>query len=282
MSDNLILDYVVPNMVRHGIPSEVCIVFGRAVLFRVFDRTGEDVVPTPMRESTMQAYHELESHNILEDGCNPIKRRPLIVTGYNMEVIIDLMEADDDDGQGGLANGDGDPRRAAMVRNQEVRMLSSQILHLRRELCDAWTEGDRQLTIMKRKLARLSNNLTCPSNRPGMLGYKRRWLRNEQGGVMSIWLHSTTTGTAARTVEGVPVLGGEHGTSQHEFEGLDMQEVFHGDGSIKDANDPVLVVPVAKLSKCSQNLYDLWKEYEFGFNGCKAAKDWNSSERGAD
>ena len=153
VSDNWILDYVVPNMVRHGIPSEVCIVFGHAVLFRVFDRTGEDAVPTPMRESIMQAYHELESRNILEDGCNPIKRRPLIVTGYDTEVIIDLMEADDDDGQGGLANGDGNPHRAAMIRNQEVCMLSSQILHLCHELCDALTERDCQLMIMKRKLA---------------------------------------------------------------------------------------------------------------------------------
>jgi len=69
-----------------------------------------------------------------------------------------VMDADDDDGQGGLANGDGDPHRAAMIRNQEVRMLSSQILHLHRELCDAQTEGDCQLTIMKRKLAQLSNS----------------------------------------------------------------------------------------------------------------------------
>ncbi len=153
VSDNWILDYVVPNMVGLGIPSEVCIVFGRAVLFRVFDRTGEDAVPTPMRESIMQAYHELESHNILEDGCNPIKRRPLIMMGYDTEVIIDMMEADDDDGQGGLANGDGDPHWTAMICNQEVRMRSSLILHLRHELCDAWTEVYRQLTIMKRKLA---------------------------------------------------------------------------------------------------------------------------------
>ena len=79
VSDNWILNYVVPNMVRHGLPHEVCIIVGRAVLFRVFDRTGEDAVPTPMRESIMQAYHELGSRNILEDGCNPIKRRPLIV-----------------------------------------------------------------------------------------------------------------------------------------------------------------------------------------------------------
>ncbi len=46
------------------------------------------------------------------------------------------------------------------------------------------------------------------------------------------------------------MLGGEPGTSQHEFEGLDMQEEFYGDESIEDANDPVPVVPVAKLSKC--------------------------------
>ena len=58
--------------------------------------------------------------------------------------------------------------------------------------------------------------------------------------------------------------------------------MFHGDGSIEDANDPVPVVPVAKLSKCPRSLYDLWKEYEFGFHGCKAAKDWNALERGAD
>ena len=115
-----------------------------------------------------------------------------------------------------------------------------------------------------------------------MLAYKRRRLGNKQGGGRSIRLHSTAKGTAAPTVEGVPVLGGEPATSQHESEGLDMQEVFHGDGSIKDANDPVPVVPVAKLSKCPRSLFDLWKEYAFGFHGCKAAKDWNASERGAD
>ena len=83
-----------------------------------------------------------------------------------------------------------------------------------------------------------------------MLGYKRRRLGNEQGRGRLIRLHSTTKGTAVPTVEGVPVLGGELGTSQQEFKGLDMQEVFHGDGSVEDANDPVPVVPVAKLSKC--------------------------------
>jgi hypothetical protein len=226
-----------------------------------------------MRESIMQAYHDLGSHNILEDRCNPIKRRPLIVMGYDTEAIIDLMKDDDDDRQGGLANVDGDPRRATMIRNHEVRMLSSQILHSCRKLCDAWTEGDCKVTIMKRKLARLSNNLTHLSNKPGMLGYKRSQLSNEQGGGRSIGLHSTPKGTTATTVEGVHVLGREPGTSQQELERLDMQEVFDDEGSIEDANDPIHVVPVARLSKCPRSLYDLWKEYEFGFHGCKAAKD---------
>ena len=40
--------------------------------------------------------------------------------------------------------------------------------------------------------------------------------------------------------------------------------------------------PIAKLSKCPKTLHDLWREYEFGFAGYKAAKDFTSRERGAD
>ena len=42
------------------------------------------------------------------------------------------------------------------------------------------------------------------------------------------------------------------------------------------------VVPVPRLSKCPQSLYDLRKKYEFGFHGCKAAKHWNELKTGAD
>ena len=73
--------------------------------------------------------------------------------GYDTEVMIEVMKVEGDDDEGGGIGANVDSCRSAMVRNQEVRLLSSQILHLRRELCDAQTEGDRQLTIMKRKLA---------------------------------------------------------------------------------------------------------------------------------
>jgi hypothetical protein len=40
-------------------------------------------------------------------------------------------------------------------------------------------------------------------------------------------------------------------------------------------------VLVAMLIKCPRTLYDLWKEYIFGFAGHKPAKDFTRSERGA-
>ena len=42
------------------------------------------------------------------------------------------------------------------------------------------------------------------------------------------------------------------------------------------------VVLEARLTRCPKTLHDLWKEYEFGFSGCKPAKDVTSNERGKD
>jgi len=98
ITENWIVEHVVPNMVSHDIPHQVCIVFGCAVLFRWFDKTGKDAVPTPMRESIKRAYHDFGARHCLEDSCNPVKKRPLVVTGYGTEVTIDIIEGEDDGG----------------------------------------------------------------------------------------------------------------------------------------------------------------------------------------
>lgn len=41
------------------------------------------------------------------------------------------------------------------------------------------------------------------------------------------------------------------------------------------------VVLLPRLSKTPRSLYDLWKEYMFGFSGNKPAKDFTRAERGA-
>ena len=77
------------------------------------------------------------------------------------EVIIDLLLDDGSDEAPGV-----DVRRSLAVRDQEVRLLSSQILHMRRELVDARAEADRQIGILKRRIAHMSNNISRIANRP--------------------------------------------------------------------------------------------------------------------
>ena len=57
----------------------------------LFDWSGDDVFPSHRCELIMSAYQDLGAHNILEKGCNPIKRKPLIVSGHGTEVLIDLL-----------------------------------------------------------------------------------------------------------------------------------------------------------------------------------------------
>ena len=60
----------------------------------------------------------------------------------------------------------------------------------------------------------------------------------------------------------------------------EMMEIDDHDSmeiEIEDANAP----KIAKLAKCPKSLHDLWREYEFGLCGYKAAKDFTSRERGA-
>ncbi len=42
----------------------------------------------------MQAYRDLGSRNILEEGCNPLKKRPLVVSGHDTKVMMDLLEGE--------------------------------------------------------------------------------------------------------------------------------------------------------------------------------------------
>ena len=124
-------------MARKGIDKQVCKVLGHSVLWRVFDWSG-DAFPPHRHEQIMSAYRDLGACNVLEEGCNPIKRKPLIISGHDTEVIIDLLLDDGSDEAPGV-----DVQRSLAVRNQEGCLLSSQILHMRRELVDDRAEADR-------------------------------------------------------------------------------------------------------------------------------------------
>ena len=89
ITDKWILDYVVPNMFQTGIHHQVCLVLGRAILWRIVDPSGDDLVPDEHCRRVMAKYLDLGVHNLLSLGSNPVRKVPLIVDGYDAKVLID-------------------------------------------------------------------------------------------------------------------------------------------------------------------------------------------------
>ena len=132
VTDQWILDHVVPNLTKKVTP-EVAKVLGRAVLFRVFDNSCGDAFPPHRCEQILKAYSDLGFRKQLVEGTNPIKRKPLVVSGHNAEVVMDCMDTEDNH---------KDAIRSLALRQQEVCMLSSQVLHLCHELMDAHAKAE--------------------------------------------------------------------------------------------------------------------------------------------
>lgn len=88
------MEHVTPNMVRCGVAREVCLVLGRAMLWRVFDSSGELLVPEDQKQRILDRYSDIR-HKTIADGSNPIKKVPLIVDGFDAEVLMETVEGGD-------------------------------------------------------------------------------------------------------------------------------------------------------------------------------------------
>ena len=142
ISDRWILDHVTPNMANHGIPHQVCLVLGRAMLWRIFDMCSDDLVPREQRRRILELFEDLGVNNLLPAGKNPVRKIPVVVDGYDTEVLMDQIVGGDDVDE----NNNTAPQRIGL-RRQEIRLLASQVTHLRRELADSWVEHERQLQV---------------------------------------------------------------------------------------------------------------------------------------
>ncbi len=151
ISDGWILDHVTPNMARSGIPRQVCLVLGKAMLWCVFDSCGDDLVPSEQSIRIFQRYEDLGVNNLLPVGATPVRKIPLVVDGYDSEVLIDQIVGDNDNDE---TNNPALMERMGL-RRQEIRLLASQVTHLRRELADSRVEHERQLQV------RLVGDLSC-------------------------------------------------------------------------------------------------------------------------
>jgi len=68
-------------------------------------------------------------------------------------------------GIGGEA-ADGDLRVRQVMERQEVRLLSSQLMHLRRELSDTCAEIDRRDLVLKSSLTHINTNVARAAASP--------------------------------------------------------------------------------------------------------------------
>ena len=135
ISDGWIIDHVTPFRASSGISREVCLLFGRAMLWRIFDTCRDSLVPNEQKARIKAAYGDI-AHNTLEQGTNPVKKVPLVVGGLDAEVIIERLEPGPTDGTA------AEPVRA--TRDQRLALLTSQIHSLRRDHQDSCAQTDRQ------------------------------------------------------------------------------------------------------------------------------------------
>ncbi len=99
-------------------------------------------MPPEQQIRILQRYEDLSANNLLSVGTNPVKKIPLVVDGYDSEVLIDQVVGGEDD----------DTDNPVLIqqmglRRQEIRLLASQVIHLRRELADSRVEHERQLQV---------------------------------------------------------------------------------------------------------------------------------------
>jgi hypothetical protein len=104
----------VPNLSKK-VPAEVAKVLGCAFLFCVFDTIGEAAFPSRRKEQLLEAYFDLGARNQLKEGMNLIRRKPLVVTGHDLEVVMGLIDVEDTQ---------QDAHRSLSLRQQQVPLRS--------------------------------------------------------------------------------------------------------------------------------------------------------------
>ena len=156
VTDGWILDHVVPNLKSH-VPKQVAVVLGRALLWLICDEDqhGRDsYVPNYITERVLSAIHCLGERCTLHEGENLVDKQLLMCDGIDSNLIIEKFNPGVQGDGGG-----GDPRHRHAMHGQETRMLTAQVLHLRREMAANNKEAERRDMLMNAKLEKMHKHI---------------------------------------------------------------------------------------------------------------------------
>ncbi len=253
MMKTFILSNVVPN-VRKRLPDSAALVLGKALLWLIYspyDATN-NVVPHDFKNQIRMEWNEVVSATVVGIECdapgyNPIRRVPVVVTGDQGCVHIDVVPSLDEAGgveEGGvpfgIGGGAGGHATAATSGGLAAQLLAAQSLlsQIRRELQEVRANQMADRVASQKSFTVVNANIRRIALQPGVRG----------GGVSSMRAggnDDTRTGDAAP----LPATAG-YGAAP------------------------------ASLSPNPKNLYELWQEYQCGIGGRKAAKLFTAKERG--
>ena len=120
---------------------------------KISDEYGENL-PIKIRSRVMAAYNDLGDHSSIEARDNLTRKVAIGMAGVDSELITyKIMTGDDNNGGG------GDCQVRYGMERQELRLSSSQVLHLRRELGDTRAEMQRQDMQFKHSLSHINTNV---------------------------------------------------------------------------------------------------------------------------
>ena len=154
ITDEWVLEHVVPHMLAAEVPCQVCLVLGRALLWKVVETSTKieeaHNVPSSIMSRVMSAFGDLGERNRLLAGQNPVRRANLGVSGIDPQLhvfkilgsndVVNTAPADDVV----RAASQGHVRHEQGVQDASFRFMASEIQRLRREQEDAREEASRR------------------------------------------------------------------------------------------------------------------------------------------
>ena len=202
----------------------------------------------------MTNFYELQKNQI-EAGTNPVQKIPLMVTGDDAKVFIELLVDNDGGGGGGgfsvnqltevtgVGRGTTD-RRSNMMGTHELHYMNSILVHLREDKKAIRDEMARFHEQEKRMWKMMNENLKASMRHPTLMH-----------GILA------------------PEQRREGGEGSDESEMYIRENDYSENSWIFQDNESLLT-----LNRNPNSIYELWDEYEFRIGDRKAAKAFTNKE----
>ena len=134
-------------------------------MWRVFNEDESRFVPDDICQRIKDAYRDLGGRCQVPPGENPVEKIPLIISGSDAEVHIDMLLDDDNNPVAGAA-----PRR---IDAEQMMHMNSLLMGLRRDNSALRAEFTRYNERQERKLAVMNRNIIHMMRNPVRRGQQR-------------------------------------------------------------------------------------------------------------